>query len=230
MRKHPIRSAIILICLWVFVNLAGVLGSWSRAYFADIDTSPQKQTVDLRTDKSSAGRLVSIIATKPTPQKGDYIGHMWIVWPETLPRAPSNTRETGYYARDQLQAIRAMAVALLAPWGFATGQSAVPGYLKADDGWWRHVQVDVLVDELRYQAAVEVDNRWRSETRYSLRPGIAALGGAGRTWGCQDYVLEVAGALGLKASRRNWTQFPMGAFLDFADENDLTVKPAPDRS
>lgn len=217
------RLFLVLLMVWTLANLLGVLGSWGRSYFADIAPIPKILRVDLRTNVTQVGRVVSIIATKPTPSKGDFIGHLWIAWPETPPLAPAGTKEAGYYAHDQLEAVRAMAVALLLPWGFATGQAPVPGYLKVDDGWWRHVQIDVVVDEARYQAALAVDQRWRTQTRYSLHPGIAGFGGAGRTWGCQDYVREIALALGLKANVRNWTQFPMGSFLDFAKENGFAV-------
>jgi hypothetical protein len=218
------RLVLLLVLVWTMANILGVFASWGRSYFAPIDPIPQTLRVDTRKDLSVPGRVVTIIATKPTPSKGDFIGHMWIAWPQTPPKAPAGTKEAGFYARDQLQAIRAMAVALLAPWGVGTGQVPVPGFLKVDDGWWRHVEVEVTVDEAAYQAALAVDSRWRAETRYSLRPGIVAFGGAARTWACQDYVLDVANALGLQTSHRNWTQFPMGSFLDFAKENGLVVK------
>jgi hypothetical protein len=232
MRKHPstsrsqavrnIKFLLFAFAAWFFLNLGLVAASWGRSYFAPIHPVPQIAKLDLRADKNVVGRIVSIIATKPTPSKGDYIGHMWVAWPETPPQAPKGSKEAGYYAQDQLQAIRAMAYSLLAPWGWATGQVAVPGLMKVDDGWWRHLQLDVTVDEARYQAALAVDTKWRRETRYSLRPGLSGVV-APRTWACQDYVLEVAMALGLKADHRNWTQFPMGSYLDFAKENGIDV-------
>ena len=91
-----------------------------------------------------------------------------------------------------------------------------------DDGWWRHKQISIIVDEAHFQAALAVDTKWRKETRYSLRTGIKNIG-QDRTWGCQDYVFEVAAALGLQADHRDWTQFPMGSFLDFAKRNNITV-------
>jgi hypothetical protein len=224
MLKRPIRSLSLLALGWLLLNLALVLASWSRSYYAAISNIPQVHAIDLRADKSVPGRVVTLIATKPTPSKADYIGHMWVAWTETPPLAPAGSKEGGFYADNQLEAAATMAGALLAPWGFATGQNPVGGHMKADDGWWRHVQIDVTVDDARYQAALAIDTKWRREKRYSLRPGIAQLGNAGRTWACQDYVFEVATALGLKATSRNWTQFPMGSFLDFARENGVTVR------
>jgi hypothetical protein len=222
MVKRPFRTLILIGLAWFLLNLSLVLASWGRSYLADIHPIPQVARVDLRADKSKAGQIVTIIATKPDPSRADFIGHMWIAWPSTPPLAPAGSKEGGYYADSQNQAIAAMAVALLLPWGFATGQAPVGGHMKVDDGWWRHVQIDVAVDESRYQAALAVDSKWRRETRYSLRPGLKGVG-AGRTWACQDYVFEVAAALGMKADHRNWTQFPMGSFLDFAKNNDIAV-------
>lgn len=223
MLKHPLRKLSLLALGWFVLNLTLVLASWSRSYFASIEPIPQVLAMDTRVDKSVAGRVVTIIATKPTPSKADYIGHMWVAWPNTPPTAPAGSKEGGFYADNQLEAAATMAGALLVPWGFASGQAPVGGHMKVDDGWWRHVQIDVTVDEARYQAALAVDTKWRAEKRYSLRPGIVGFGGQGRTWACQDYVLEVAAALGLKADRSNWTQFPMGSFLDFAKDNGLVV-------
>jgi hypothetical protein len=223
MLKRSVRNLCLLALAWFFLNLAAVFGFWARSYYAHISPIPQVLTMDTRVDKTVPGRVVTIIATKPTPSKADYIGHMWVAWPEVPPLAQAGKKESGFYADNQLEAAASMAGALLVPWGFATGQAPVGGHMKADDGWWRHVQIDVTVDEVRYQAALAVDTKWRGEKQYSLRPGIAGFGGYGRTWACQDYVMEVAAALGMKANRRDWKQFPMGSFLDFAKDNGLVV-------
>jgi hypothetical protein len=224
MFKSAVRNLFLLALAWFLLNLALVFGFWGRSYYANIDPLPQILVTDTRADKSVPGRVVTLIATKPTPSKADYIGHMWVAWPQTPPLAPKGSKEGGFYADNQMAAVAKMAGALLAPWGFATGQDPVPGHMKVDDGWWRHIQIDVTVDEAHYQAALAVDTKWRAEKRYSLRPGVAGLGGRGRTWACQDYVLEVAAALGLKADHRDWKQFPMGSFLDFAAANGLVVR------
>jgi hypothetical protein len=214
------KTALWLCLAWLALNLGGVAASWLRAWTTPIEADVSRVALDLRANRTLPGRTVSIIATRPTPSKGDYIGHMWIVWPETPPGAPHGTRESGYYAHDQLQAVRAMVVALLAPWGVVTGQVPVPGLIKADDGWWRHMQIDVVVDEGRYQAALAVDTRWRREARYALRPAMIGAD-AGRTFGCQDYVVDVAVALGLRPGPRPWAEFPMGAFTAFARANKV---------
>lgn len=222
MFKRPLRLAVSISLVWLIISPLLAIASWSRSYFTPVGATPYIVAIDLRADKTSQGRVVSIIATKPTLSKGDFIGHMWVAWPATPPLAPAGTKEGGYYAVDQLQAALTLLGALWAPWGFATGQEPVPGLMKVDDGWWRHKQIDITVDEARYQAALAVDSKWRRETRYSLRPGIKGIGQS-QTWACQDYVLEVAEALGLKAGQRNWTQFPMGSFLDFAKSNKIAV-------
>ncbi|GBF59239.1 hypothetical protein PbB2_02931 [Candidatus Phycosocius bacilliformis] len=199
-----------------------VVAAWMRSYYAPIEPVPRAATLDLRQDKSTPGRIITIIATKPTPSKGDFIGHLWLEWPDTPPLAKPGTREAGYYAHDQLEAIRAMAAALILPWGAVTGQDFVPGLMKVDDGWWRHLQVHVRVDEARYQAALVVDRRWRGETRYRLRPALIGPD-RGKTFGCQDYVFDVAQALGLDTSQRGWTEFPMGSFLHFARVNKIAI-------
>jgi hypothetical protein len=202
------------------LNLGFVGAAWLRSYYAPIAPLVERLALDLRQDKARAGQVITIIATRPTPSKGDFIGHLWLAWPHTPPMARPGTRESGYYAKDQIQAIKAMAAALILPWGTVIGQDYVPGLMKADDGWWRHIELAVRVDEARYQAALAVDRRWRNERRYRLRPAMIGPD-KGKTYACQDYVLDVAAALGLKASDRTWTEFPMGAFLRFAHQNGL---------
>ena len=220
MRRNPFLLGGLFCLGWLMLNLGFVGAAWLRAYYAPIAPQVERLSLDLRQDKARAGQVITIIATRPTPSKGDFIGHLWLAWPQTPPMAKPGTRESGYYAYDQGQAIGAMVGALLLPWGAVTGQDYVPGLLKADDGWWRHIELEVRVDEARYQAALAVDRRWRTETRYRLRPAMIGPE-KGQTFGCQDYVLDVAAALGLNASNRTWTEFPMGAFLRFARQNGL---------
>jgi hypothetical protein len=224
MKKMRTWQTVVVVAFlaWALIPPGLVIASWLRSYLAPIEPVPRAFQIDLRAARDVPGRLVTIIATKQTPQKGDYFGHLWIAWPETPPLAPKGTREAGYYAVDQIQGLRTMAASVWAPWGFLTGHAPIPGTMKADDGWWRHLQIDVRVDEAAYQRALQVDTRWRSETRYGLRPGVKGIG-PGRTWACQDYVFEVASALGLKADTRDWTQFPMGSFMDFAKANGIEV-------
>ncbi len=221
-RGKIILMILLAILAWVALNLGLVVAAWMRSYYAPIEPVPQAAALDLRTNKSAPGRVITIIATKPTPSKGDFIGHLWLEWPETPPLAKPGSHESGYYANDQIQAIKAMAAALILPWGTVTGQDFVPGLMKVDDGWWRHLQVYVRVDEARYQAALAVDRRWRSENRYRLRPSLIGPD-KGKTFGCQDYVFDVAAALGLDTAQRSWTEFPMGSFLRFARINKVDI-------
>jgi hypothetical protein len=223
LRSGLMRIAGVVCALWAVVPLVLVLASWARSASTPVQATPRVFALDIRRDRTSPGRTISIVGTRPTPSKGDFIGHMWLVWPETPPGAPPGTRESGWYAHDQLQAVRAMAASIWAPWGALHGQTPVPGLMKADDGWWRHLQIDVQVDEARYRAALAVDARWRRETRYSLRPALLGQD-AGRTWGCQDYVADVAEALGLVPGPRPWGEFPMGAFKAFAHANGVRLE------
>ena len=81
---------------WIALNLGLVVAAWMRSYYAPIEPVPQAASLDLRTDKVAPGRVITIIATKPTPSKGDFIGHLWLEWPETPPLARPGTRESGY--------------------------------------------------------------------------------------------------------------------------------------
>jgi hypothetical protein len=220
---HRLRLLMFVSLGWFLLNLGLVAASWSRSYFAPGGSETRTIAVDARTNSALPGRIVTLVATRPMPGKGDFVGHLWVSWPEPPPGAPQGSSESGFFADDQVQAASALAGSLLAPWGAVTGQVPVPGRLVEDDGRWRHVQFEITADEAAYQAALAVDRRWRDETRYSLRPGLPALGGTARTYSCQDYVFEVAEALGLKRAKRDWTQFPMGAFLDLLDANSLAV-------
>jgi hypothetical protein len=210
-----------LAAAWLLLNVGVVGWRWASVLTAPIDPAVRITAVDLRQDRAQPGRTVTLIGTRPTPSRGDFIGHMWVAWPQTPPGARPGTREAGFYARDQLQAAGALALALLAPWGPLLGQPPVPGHLKADDGWWRHFQIDVTVDEATYATALAVDARWRAETRYSLRPGLFGLGQTS-TVACQDYAQQVAAALGLAVPKtRDWTLFPLGSFRELAEANGL---------
>jgi hypothetical protein len=216
-----LRRLAVAALVWTLLNLGAVLVRWTQTLTAPIGPSVQTVQLDLRQDRSTPGVVVTLVGTRPTPARGDLFGHMWVVWPVTPPQAPAGTFAAGYYAGSHVEAAGAMAVAMLAPWGWLTGQVPVPGTLKADDGWWRHFEIQVRTDRAGLARALAVDGRWRSETRYALRPGSFGVG-LSRTVACQDYVLEVAAALGLTVpARRDWTLFPIGSFRELARANGL---------
>lgn len=215
------RSLLILAAGWLIVNLAGVLVRWGQAVLTPVPMATATLALDLRQDRSVPGVVVTLAATRPSPDRGDLFGHLWVIWPQTPPGAPPGSRAAGYYARSHAEAAGAMAVALLAPWGSLTGQRPVPGILKVDDGWWRHYQIAVRTDRAGLARALAVDSQWRRETRYTLRPGLGSWGVA-RTIGCQDYAFSVASALGLAIpARRDWTLFPIGSFRELLRVNRL---------
>jgi hypothetical protein len=92
--------------------------------------------------------------------------------------------------------------------------------LRADDGLRPDFVWRIRVTEAAYTQAQAVDARWRTETRYVLRPGIAGAGPA-RTFACQDYVREVAGALGLQIPPPDWSVFPPTQFRRLLVVNGL---------
>jgi hypothetical protein len=207
--------------LYIVFSVAAVGVAWWRAYDVPWGPATTRLALDLRTDQATPGRTVTIKAKRPQPDVGDFIGHLWIGWPETLPGAEPGTTSSGYYAMDQAGAAVALAKAILAPWGVLTGQPPIPGSLLADDAWAGHVEVHVTVDEATYRAAVAVDARWREEDRYVLRPGALGMGPA-RTYACHDYALDVAEALGLQPVQSSWANFPMGHFRALADANGIS--------
>lgn len=217
-----LKRAFLVLAIWLGVHVAAVGWRWAQVTLHPVDPVPRVIELDLRTDKSVRGPTIDIIGTRPTPSKGDYIGHLWVAWPLTPPGARLGSREAGYYADSQMQAVGAMAASLLLPWGFLTGQAPVPGHMKADDGWWRHFVIRIETDAAGLQRALAVDARWRVRRTYVLRPGVGSLGPS-ETIACQDYAFEVAAALGLRVpDRRDWTRFPFGSFQELADVNGLT--------
>ena len=216
-----LKRVILVLAVWLGVHVAAVGFRWTQVTLHPVDPVPRVIKIDLRTDRTVRGPTVDIIGTRPTPSKGDFIGHMWVAWPLTPPGARPGSREAGYYADSQMQAVGAMAASLLLPWGFVTGQAPVPGHMKADDGWWRHFVIRIETDAAGLQRALAVDARWRAQRAYVLRPGLGPSGQAA-TIACQDYAFEVARALGLKVpGRRDWTRFPFGSFQELAAVNGL---------
>ena len=45
---------------WVVLNLSLVVAAWMRSYYAPIEPVPRAAALDLRTDKSTPGRVITI--------------------------------------------------------------------------------------------------------------------------------------------------------------------------
>lgn len=212
-RQSPaaLRLALAVAGLWIGLNLAGVLVAWAKAFTADFGPTPRTVALDLRSD-NAPGRTVVIAANRPRPERGDFIGHLWVIWPE--PPERGGPRAFGYYADSQPAAAAALAGALIAPWGFATGAQVVPGGLASDEGEPFERALAVTVDEAVFARALAAHRAWAARTDYRIRPPYGSQPAA-----CQDYVFAVAGALGLATPARDWTQFPATTFLDLSAAN-----------
>jgi hypothetical protein len=215
-----VRYVALACAAWVAALVLLVAASWVRANGPESPVAPVVYRLDLRTDPAIPGRTVDIVAKTASPTGGDYVGHIWIGWPETPAGARPGSRAAGYYADDQLQAVAGLAGALVAPWGVLTGQNAVPGRMRADDGLPGETILRIEVEEAAYQRALAVDAAWRQETRYVLRPGVRGVG-PGRTFACQDYAFEVAQALGLRRPTSFWGNFPATHFRNLLRANAI---------
>lgn len=197
--------------VWIALNVAGVLVSWTRAFTADFGATPARIGLDLRAS-DAPGRTILIAANRPRPERGDFIGHLWIIWPEAP--GPDGVRAFGYYADSQPAAAAALAGGLLAPWGFATGGPVVPGGLASDEGQPFERALAVTVDAAAFERALATHRDWAGRSDYRIRPPWGAAPIA-----CQDYVFAVAAALGMTVPTRDWTQFPATSFLDLTGAN-----------
>ena len=206
-----LRIGLIATSLWIGLNLAGVLLSWARALTADFGATPATVALDLRATPAP-GRTVLIAANRPRPERGDFIGHLWVIWPE--PPGSDGVRAFGFYADSQPAAAGALAAGLLAPWGAVTGGPVVPGGLASDDDQPFERAIAVTVDQERFARALAVHRAWAARTDYRIRPP-----GDEPPIACQDYVFAIARALGLTVPTRDWTQFPASTFLDLAAAN-----------
>jgi hypothetical protein len=211
----PLRLVLAVAGLWIGLNLAGVLVAWARAYTAEFGATPATVALDLRRD-DAPGRTILIAANRPRPERGDVIGHLWVIWPEAP--GPEPTRAFGFYADSQPAAAAALAGALIAPWGFATGAPVVEGGLASDDGEPFERAIAVTVDDAVFSRALDVHRAWSQRTDYRIRPPLDAAPAA-----CQDYVFAIAGALGLAVPARDWTQLPASTFLDLAAANPASA-------
>lgn len=211
----PLRLALAALGVWIALNLAGVLISWTQAFTADFGATPARDVLDLR-GSDAPGRTILIAANRPRPERGDFIGHLWIIWPE--PPGPDGVRAFGYYADSQPAAAAALAGGLLAPWGFATGGPVVAGGLASDAGQPYERALAVTVDAAAFERALATHRDWAARSDYRIRPPMGAAPVA-----CQDYVFAVARDLGLSVPARDWTQFPAATFLDLLAANPASA-------
>ena len=207
-----ITSAIIAI--WCALHLLVLIISWLKSVM--IAKTPEPFFIDLRKVKDKTGQQIILSAIKANPKNAVWFGHMWVVWPEAPPLAHDGAKEAGYYAYCKIAALRGLIFSILSPFALFFGQKPINGIMKDDAGTNRDWQLIVQIDDEDYNRAIEIDNAWRKENRYAMRPGIG-----GRTYTCRDYVFDIASVIGLKPNKRNWAQFPPETFMNFLENNGI---------
>lgn len=214
-RGRILRWLALALGVWFLVNLAAVLWSWNTARAAT--WTHRALALDLRHDRSTPGRTVLIGSNRPHPERGDFIGHIWIIWPEPPPGEQFHS--FGYYAASQPEAAAMLAYSLLAPWGVLQGAPEIAGGLWPDDKYTPEANIAVTVDQDAYARGLAAHGMWKRNRGYSARPALGASGEA-----CVDYAFDVAAALGAKTPARNWAEFPASSFGDLVRENGLSLE------
>lgn len=216
--------ALIMICfLWCFANLSILAFSWLKSYSMSVNDTPQTYFADIRHDKLQRGKTLIISAIKAQPDKKVWFGHIWVVW-ENAPPFAHGEKEAGFYAASKTQAASALIMSILSPAALVTGQKPIAGVMRNDEGLYRHWQLILRVDDAQYARAIAVDNKWRNEHKYLLRPAIS-----GKTITCRDYVFEVAEAVGLKTRHNDWDKFPPESFRELLELNGITKRKSDNR-
>ena len=202
--------------------VAGLVAlSWSLAFWTPVGSDVATIVIDQRDARSQPGRLVVLAGKRADPSQGDFIGHAWVRWPDAIEAedilstgATGPVAAHGYYARDQWQAARGLALNLLNPIAIYLGSPRVDGVLVSEPNIEPQIQLAVRVNAAVYARARAVHQEWLTETRYRLRPGAR-----GAAIACQDYQRDVARALGLDLPGRQWVMFPFSDVLRLAKEN-----------
>jgi hypothetical protein len=188
--------------VWIGLHGAGVLAAWLWARIPPI-ADMRLRMIDLSAGAPGAQTLL-IAANRPHPARGDLIGHLWVIWPAQGARP---ARAFGYYADSQPLAAATLALSMISPTGFLAGSAPVPGGVRSDDGQSFDAALAVRVSPQALDRALSVHARWAARRDYLNRPAAFSAGAA-----CQDYVMAVAGALGLSVPTRNWMEFPATSF------------------
>ncbi|MBN8649370.1 MAG: hypothetical protein J0L55_15555 [Caulobacterales bacterium] len=217
MQNITISFGIIILfsILWSIIMLFLFLIRWISSIIIPSFSAPIE--VDLRQNKNQHGRKILLCAVKANPLKSIYFGHIWVVWPEATPFS-NGIKEAGFYAYNRIHAFLDIILAIIAPFGIFFKQKPLKGIMRNDEGLHRDWQISIEIDEENYQKALEIDNLWRNESRYSLRPAKD-----GCTYNCRDYVYEIANILGLKTKYYGWWDFPSHMFLSLLQANNLQI-------
>ncbi len=208
--------AILIVTLWIFLNFGFLFYKWLQSVL--IPKSQEIHAIDLRKNKYEIGKIISICVVKANPFKNIWFGHIWIVWPEAPPLANGEC-EAGFYAHCRFEAAINLAISIISPLAIFFGQKPIKGIMRDDKGLHRDFQLNIQIDEECYQKAIQIDNLWRQEAKYCLRPPIG-----GQTISCRDYCFQIAQPFGLNVRFDKWADFPPISFHNFLIENKIIEK------
>lgn len=201
---------------WFLFLIINAGFSWSNSYFRDMGARPTNYTIDKRSDKTS-DYYIKIISNQPEPEHFWLFGHLWIEYKQS----PNNSKskQFGYYSLNQTEAAIELALSLINPFGFVTGQKPIKGELKSDDIWHHHTEIKVLLDKTDYDKAIETHKKWEKQTIYINRAGIGK-----QSFACADYAFDIAKSIGLKVPSKTFGKFPPELFWQFGEMNGLQIK------
>ena len=199
--------AILIVTLWIFLNFGLLFYKWLQSVL--IPKSQEIHAIDLRKNKFETGKTISICVVKANPFKNIWFGHIWVVWPEAPPLANGEC-EAGFYAHCRFEAAINLAISIISPFAIIFGQKPIKGIMRDDKGLHRDFQLNIQIDDTCYQKAIAIDNSWRQEAKYCLRPPIG-----GRTISCRDYCFQIAQSFGLHVNFDKWADFPPISFHKF---------------
>lgn len=201
----------------------GVCIFWSLAHFAyfgykwfasyTIATQTHSSFLDIRRNRLAEGKILKFRAIKADPNKSVYFGHIWIVWQDSPPLA-DGAISSGYYPADKTMAFQSLVSSFFSPISWLEGQKSVKGEMKDDTNLKYDWEMAVRIDDDAYWRASLIDNYWRVQNLYSLRPRLGS-----KTNNCRDYAFQIAEAIGLKTDAYNWAEFPPETFVRFLKSN-----------
>lgn len=208
--------AILFVFAWLVLNFSLLFYKWLESVLISHPT--KIHSIDLRKKKDAIGKNVSICVVKANPFKNIWFGHIWVVWPEAPPLAKGEC-EAGFYAHCRFEAAINLAISIISPFAIFFGQKPIKGIMRDDKGLHRDFQLNIQIDEEYYQKAIQIDNLWRQESKYCLRPPIG-----GQTISCRDYCFQIAQSFGLNVRFDKWADFPPISFYNFLIDNKIIEK------
>lgn len=209
---QSINLTLLFSIIWAVATISIFIFRWFNSIFIPKHNEPI--FLDLRQNKLIHGKKIMLCAIKANPAKSIYFGHIWVVWPDY-----EGIKEAGFYAKNRFIAFIEILFAIISPFAIFFKQHPIKGIMRDDSGLHRDWQIEIEVDLETYIKAKKIDNSWRNEEKYSIRPSKD-----GKTYNCRDYALEISRAIGLKTIEINWWDFPSELFLKLLLANDISIK------